>query len=550
MKPNTLTPPGTAPGRPTGRYNGLGHAEPENGAPESTGFVPEYGETTLPVLGPNGKYYNAAAEGKSATASLTEPPSNVWETLARMVSTDDPVDGSLEWSFDFSIEHYDGKCGPGASERDEDLIVRAANLVMAAQSRHTIWPKEAPTEEQIRDTILTALNPLNKHLKDNDLPPIYQAALAKLPPPPPERSPFYRAWTNMLHEAIRNEWRAEETAREATKLTPPPFIRLGETREMDAPEDDYVIGDGILTRGGKLMLYGYSGGGKTTLLDHAAASLASGREFLGVHPIDRPHKLLYVQGELTQSEVVAHGQDLLDAFDGTEAQDNLIFWRNTQLPLPDGEQQLRDAITATGASILILDPFNRFFRGDNSMTQEQVGAVFRMIDRLLEDPDLGLDAAIISHHMNVSRARMAGSYDFEGWPSTILRIDALTGLPNRRKLTYEKVRAPGSEYMGKSFSIELGTDGYTMVQADRPTEPQAGPYLIWQALVDLGGEATRKQLVEAGTNRTNHKSRAVATFIAQAIKQQLIAKGDRLGKEQLYRIVRQPGDAPDTGDTE
>lgn len=428
-------------------------------------------------------------------------------------------------------ERYEARYGPGSFERDWPLI--AEGMRRLPDTKLDAFDEHGPTIDFEDYTALVAAADL------------YRRVIASLPPEPDRDHPLHPAWKGMGHEALRMEWKRLRAARPAGAR--PPFITLGQTRDLETTDEDYVLGDGLITRGGKLLLYAYAGAGKTTLLDHMAACLASARPFLGVHAVDHPHKVLYVQGELTQSEIASHGQDLLDVYPDPEARQNLIFWRNTQLPLPAGEEELRTAIVETGASILILDPFNRFFRGESSMTPEEVGELFRMIDRLLEDPELGLDAAIVSHHMNVSRARMAGTYDFEGWPSTILRLDTVTTDSRVRKLTYEKIRAPGSTYLGAVRQIELTETGYLYAAGQAQAEPQAGAILIRKALEELGGEAFRRSLIDRGMEKTHSKKRAVSDYIAAAVRQGLIERVSELGpdRQAIYRLPPRPPEEPE-----
>jgi energy-coupling factor transporter ATP-binding protein EcfA2 len=472
----------------------------------------------------------------------TDPDEAAYHALRAMPELDRKIAGTDRHMSQLGVieilpdeNRYESHYGPGSLERDWSLIAEGNNRLIELVEAHLFddnGPTVPLTEYQI---IVTA----------GQLDPLYTAALAKLPPEPPKGHLLYRAWQGMAHEALRTEWKRAQG--QATQTAPPPFISLGSTRDLDTSDEDYIIGDGLITRGGKLMLYGYAGSGKTTLLDHLAASLASGTPFLGVHQVDQPHRVLYVQGELTRSEIASHGQDLLAVFENTEADDNLVFWRNTQLPLPDAEDRLRQAILDTGATVIILDPFNRFFRGENSMTQEEVGQVFRMIDRLLEDPDLGLAAAIVSHHMNVSKARMAGTYDFEAWPSTILRLDTLATASTTRKITYEKIRAPGSPYTRQVKTIELTEHGYHFAANERPSEPHAGPLLIRDALEELGSEAFRRDLISRGMAKTNSKERAVIGYIGQAVQQKLIQRLPELAsnRQAVFRLIDQPEVAED-----
>ena len=133
-----------------------------------------------------------------------------------------------------------------------------------------------------------------------------------------------------------------------------------ELADMPSAEDEFLVSQGILTRGGKLLLYAGSGAGKTTMLDFLAGPLATGKPFLGKYAVDKPHRVLVIQGELSQSEMSSHAQALVSC--GYES-DNLIFARMTDLKLPRGEDRIRRLIKEVRPDVLALDPWYRLFSG-------------------------------------------------------------------------------------------------------------------------------------------------------------------------------------------
>lgn len=113
----------------------------------------------------------------------------------------------------------------------------------------------------------------------------------------------------------------------------PTVYTVGNLAELPSADEQYIIGDGILTVGGKLLIYAKSGAGKTTLLDFLAGPLSTGAPFLGRYPVERALRVLVVQGELSLPEMSSHAQQLVGAgFDS----DALMFVRMTKLKLPEG----------------------------------------------------------------------------------------------------------------------------------------------------------------------------------------------------------------------
>jgi hypothetical protein len=100
-----------------------------------------------------------------------------------------------------------------------------------------------------------------------------------------------------------------------------------------------------------------------------------------------------------------------------------------------------------GARIAIFDPFIKLFRGESIDKPEQVRAVFDVFDELLDTGQL--DAVIVAHHENVGGKRTAGSFAFEAWPSSTIRITRRGRATASRLLKFEKVRVPGHRVPGQ-----------------------------------------------------------------------------------------------------
>jgi len=318
---------------------------------------------------------------------------------------------------------------------------------------------------------------------------------------------------------LRDEAERQERLREVVGATAygACFYTLEETRNMASAAEEYIVDGGVLTKGGKLLLYAGAGVGKTTFLDYLGASIASGQPFLGRFAVDRARRVLFVQGELARAELASHGQQLLERFSETAAEHELIFWLQTQLKLPRDFDVVRSAVAHTRSEVVILDPFIRFFGGDNSTQPEEVNRLFESVDRLLEDPALGVVAVVIAHHMNVARIRTAGSWAFEGWPSTIVRLDSARGRPHARTVTFEKVRSPDSGLLGHQLTIVLQEDGYLAEDSDNSSTPDGrGIACLVDFLRAAGGEAWRKECVSHLIVALDVKARQTTNIITAA----------------------------------
>ena len=109
---------------------------------------------------------------------------------------------------------------------------------------------------------------------------------------------------------------------------------VSELASLPSAAEEYIVADGIMTRGSKLLIYGSAGYGKTTLLHDLVGALVTERPWLGQYAIDRPRTVLVIQGELSLPEMSSHARALVEA--GVDT-DRLKFARMTDLRLPEGE---------------------------------------------------------------------------------------------------------------------------------------------------------------------------------------------------------------------
>jgi hypothetical protein len=308
--------------------------------------------------------------------------------------------------------------------------------------------------------------------------------------------------------------------------------RLADLANITSAREDYVVGGGIGTRGGKVLIHAQAGKGKTTFTDHLVAALAAGRNFLGRFPIDRPYRVGVLQAELVESELASHGQALLEAFRGTDAAENLEFVLDTQLRLPRHRDEVRAMVRARRWEVVCFDPALEFFEGESSDKAEQVGRMLTAIDWLIQEESLAL--AILVHHQNVSGGRTSGSWKFEGWPSTILRLEPVPGVPSDRMLAFEKIRAPGFT-LPEKMQIRLGEAGYFPIAGEAKL-PEGRTALVAQLLREAGGQLRRQELVERVATRAHVKDRAAIGHIAQAKQEGAIAV-HQVGREAVYRLA-------------
>jgi hypothetical protein len=196
---------------------------------------------------------------------------------------------------------------------------------------------------------------------------------------------------------------------------------------------------------------------------------------------------------------------------------------------------LRALVRAWDTEVLALDPWYRLFAGESSDKAEQVGVVFDVCDELLEE---GLvQAVIVVHHANVTGLRTAGSWLFEGWPSTIIKLEQVAGVANQRIATFEKVRAPSSSLLGERIQIALGEQGYLPIMAGPPAVG-AGPALAAIVVREAGGQLHRSELLDRLMARGHVKLRAANKYLGEAVQAGLLKRVPD-GARKVYQAVEQ-----------
>jgi len=171
----------------------------------------------------------------------------------------------------------------------------------------------------------------------------------------------------------------------------------------------YLIGRGVLPRGGKLFLGGSPKTNKSYLMLNIMLDLARGRPLFGAHyengkpvlPVSESCRVLYLEMELGD-------QGLQERFNGMEDRPGLLHEivpeglplyiqsRDTAMRLDtaDGRQYIESILKEVKPDVTVMDPFAKFNLSNENDAQE-MGAVLRVADHFIEDYGT---AIIFIHH--------------------------------------------------------------------------------------------------------------------------------------------------------
>lgn len=179
---------------------------------------------------------------------------------------------------------------------------------------------------------------------------------------------------------------------------------FGEDGKMTKPPPrEWVLKD-MLCRNSVAVLGGEGGVGKGKLLVNLCIALATGTAWGPFNPMGKTYKVVYVGKEDNRDEQRRRFFNALQQWNdqGLDVDQELLM-KNLVIPelnplLVLGEE-LRDAVSGTGADLLIIDPLMRFMEKDVSLnSQEGAGWVHNGLG-LIQQANPG-SCVLVVHHLN------------------------------------------------------------------------------------------------------------------------------------------------------
>lgn len=173
-----------------------------------------------------------------------------------------------------------------------------------------------------------------------------------------------------------------------------PAINLGKALINPPPQPKEII-HGILRQGYKMMVTAASKAGKTWLMLELACAIATGKPWMGRHPV-KQGKVLYLNMELPDSTIINRFKKVADALHvPQDDRDNItmINLRGQNICLSDIVYQIAEAVRDHSFDIVILDPIYKLFEG--SENEQQV------VNQFCEGMDIIANAGasvVYTHH--------------------------------------------------------------------------------------------------------------------------------------------------------
>lgn len=277
--------------------------------------------------------------------------------------------------------------------------------------------------------------------------------------------------------------------------TPYKVQSLSEIAANPPEEAVFLVDQGILPKGGRLLVAGKPKAGKSLMVDNLALSLASGIPFLksgafeGFKIADgtRGVRTLLLDRELSKWSLYKRMEDLTAHRKGYEAAwENLLIDHDHLIHLnqPNAYQILEQLVEQNGAEALIMDTAYKFFSGDVESSSALMKG-FEVLDKLIHETGVSI---VMTHHMRKSQTSsrkentdiadpdsVAGSFLWTGWPNATILINFLNRSvddPFNATCTFSAFRDhatpdPLELYRGKD------SVAYTAIQPHNPEEKRA-----------------------------------------------------------------------------
>lgn len=228
---------------------------------------------------------------------------------------------------------------------------------------------------------------------------------------------------------------------------PSPGVVLRTIMEAGAPEIDWLV-ESIIPVGGAIELFGKPGSRKTFLGMQFLVSVVTGVPFLDKFPVQHTGSVLFVQAELTESELryrfaplCASYPDILDHVWMPQA-----LYGN--IDLPEHWHLVERMVRDTQPSLALFDPFSLMMSGDPN-DQKDTLKLLKLINELRFKYNT---TVMLIHHPRKVRfdndgdsvgdgmESSGGSRSIIEWAGSIMRLTRV-GKTDKQRLIFDKGRA-------------------------------------------------------------------------------------------------------------
>jgi len=214
------------------------------------------------------------------------------------------------------------------------------------------------------------------------------------------------------------------------KLTPPVgalnLYRSSAFRRLPLDVGPQILGDGILPRACKLVVYGKEKTRKSFLSMQLCKCVGRGETFLGIDTTQG--RSVYIQSELSAAAVQQRMK--ADWGDGFVANAYSL-----KLDERQGAKDFLDSVAEVNPDLVVIDPLYKVLTGDlNDASAVQV--VLDVLDEAIEETGTSV---VLVHHEN-REGKVQGSGRILQWPDGVLHMRKKTPESPKHRLVFEAMR--------------------------------------------------------------------------------------------------------------
>lgn len=249
----------------------------------------------------------------------------------------------------------------------------------------------------------------------------------------------------------------------------------------------------ILPHGGKGLLYGFAGIGKSIIAMQLALDVAHGLPWLGHFPTEKG-PVVYLQCELPRGKFRDRLRLMVPSY---PTLDTLWVYTSLTMKIHPNDPEFRGFLSEVETikpSLLVVDPQYKVLVGDENSAKD-IQILYDLLDRLIQDTGAAL--LLVDHRrkgrqdadgwaVDFGAGELAGSQRKQGWMDVVMRLSKTRGT---HSLSFEKTRygeAPESVPIElKDEPLGFQATGRTVVVDALLSELAKGPALLQDLKVRL-----------------------------------------------------------------
>lgn len=231
---------------------------------------------------------------------------------------------------------------------------------------------------------------------------------------------------------IRDKNTPDDLAELLTGVSKTPYrmVSLQDLCDKPPEESAFIVEQGILPKGGRLLITGAPKAGKSIAAENLALSIAAGVPFLNQYQVDKPRRVGLLDREISRRSLFDRFGALVEARPSYKAaMNNLFIDHDLRLKLDDPRQSLEpllQLVEQNGLDVIMFDSAYKFFA--KSFTNEDaVSKGFETLDTLIAET--GVSVVLMHHHRKRGGDR-SGKKEGPGDPDDVVGSFLWTGWPN------------------------------------------------------------------------------------------------------------------------